>query len=151
MEAQEHLIVEAGTGVGKSLAYLIPSILFAVAAPQEGRHLHPHHQFAGATDRQGPAHAGRDIAGEIRFHHVEGPAELSLHPPPGTNLARQAGKLFTSPEEQELRRIHEWSKKTEDGSLSDFDLEPDAQSLAAGLLRARPMLAQIVRLFNPIL
>jgi ATP-dependent DNA helicase DinG len=27
----EHLIVEAGTGVGKSLAYLIPSILFAVA------------------------------------------------------------------------------------------------------------------------
>ncbi len=28
---EEHLIVEAGTGVGKSLAYLIPSILFAVA------------------------------------------------------------------------------------------------------------------------
>ena len=27
-----HLIVEAGTGVGKSLAYFIPSILFAVAA-----------------------------------------------------------------------------------------------------------------------
>ena len=27
----EHLIVEAGTGVGKSLAYLIPAILFAVA------------------------------------------------------------------------------------------------------------------------
>src|SRR6185436_8242485 len=25
----EHLIVEAGTGVGKSLGYLIPSILFA--------------------------------------------------------------------------------------------------------------------------
>src|SRR5437667_726829 len=27
----EHLAVEAGTGVGKSLAYLIPAILFAVA------------------------------------------------------------------------------------------------------------------------
>ena len=27
---KEHLVVEAGTGVGKSLAYLIPSILFAV-------------------------------------------------------------------------------------------------------------------------
>jgi ATP-dependent DNA helicase DinG len=27
----EHLAVEAGTGVGKSLAYLIPSILFAVS------------------------------------------------------------------------------------------------------------------------
>src|SRR5256885_6551968 len=28
---REHLAVEAGTGVGKSLAYLIPAILFAVA------------------------------------------------------------------------------------------------------------------------
>ena len=31
LEGQAHLIVEAGTGVGKSLAYLIPAILFAVA------------------------------------------------------------------------------------------------------------------------
>ncbi len=30
LETQEHLAVEAGTGVGKSLAYLIPAILFAV-------------------------------------------------------------------------------------------------------------------------
>src|SRR5881628_165166 len=31
LENKEHLAVEAGTGVGKSLAYLIPAILFAVA------------------------------------------------------------------------------------------------------------------------
>src|SRR5437870_9880947 len=31
LEKNEHLAVEAGTGVGKSLAYLIPAILFAVA------------------------------------------------------------------------------------------------------------------------
>src|SRR5215831_5508446 len=31
LESSDHLAVEAGTGVGKSLAYLIPSILFAVA------------------------------------------------------------------------------------------------------------------------
>src|SRR5947209_20295310 len=31
LEDREHLGVEAGTGVGKSLAYLIPAILFAVA------------------------------------------------------------------------------------------------------------------------
>src|SRR5258706_5039739 len=30
LQNREHLAVEAGTGVGKSLAYLIPSILFAV-------------------------------------------------------------------------------------------------------------------------
>jgi len=31
LETKENLVVEAGTGVGKSLAYLIPAILFAVA------------------------------------------------------------------------------------------------------------------------
>ena len=31
LEEQEHLAVEAGTGVGKSLAYLVPAILYAVA------------------------------------------------------------------------------------------------------------------------
>src|SRR5215472_17737212 len=31
LENREHLAVEAGTAVGKSLAYLIPAILFAVA------------------------------------------------------------------------------------------------------------------------
>ena len=30
LEEQRHLVVEAGTGVGKSLAYLIPAALFAV-------------------------------------------------------------------------------------------------------------------------
>ena len=30
LQNREHLAVEAGTGVGKSLAYLVPAILFAV-------------------------------------------------------------------------------------------------------------------------
>jgi ATP-dependent DNA helicase DinG len=38
---------------------------------------------------------------------------------------RQAGSLFTTPETEELRRIYEWSKQTRDGSLSDFEVEPD--------------------------
>src|SRR5438445_5019848 len=38
---------------------------------------------------------------------------------------QQAGSLFTSPEIQELNRIYEWSKATKDGSLSDFEIEPD--------------------------
>src|SRR6266581_986656 len=29
LEEEQHLIVEAGTGVGKSLGYLVPSVLFA--------------------------------------------------------------------------------------------------------------------------
>src|SRR4051794_22308383 len=35
LEGKEHLLVEAGTGVGKSLGYLIPAILYAVAAKRK--------------------------------------------------------------------------------------------------------------------
>ena len=38
---------------------------------------------------------------------------------------QQSGNLFTSSEAGELQRIYEWSKETTDGSLSDFDIEPD--------------------------
>ena len=30
LETQQHLVVEAGTGVGKSLAYLVPAVLWAL-------------------------------------------------------------------------------------------------------------------------
>lgn len=30
LEEERHLVVEAGTGVGKSIAYLAPAILFAI-------------------------------------------------------------------------------------------------------------------------
>jgi ATP-dependent DNA helicase DinG len=38
---------------------------------------------------------------------------------------QQAASLFTSSEAEELRRIQQWSQKTTDGSLSDFEVEPD--------------------------
>jgi len=40
---------------------------------------------------------------------------------------QQSGNLFTSSEAEELQRIYEWSKETKDGSLSDFEIEPDAK------------------------
>jgi len=38
---------------------------------------------------------------------------------------QQSGNLFTSSEAEELQRIYVWSKETKDGSLSDFEIEPD--------------------------
>ena len=38
---------------------------------------------------------------------------------------QMADGLFTTPESAELQRIMEWSKETVDGSLSDFDEEPN--------------------------
>ena len=86
LQNREHLAVEAGTGVGKSLAYLIPAILFAVARKEKGRRLHAHHQFAGAAhgkrsaDARGRARRAAG-AGEVQLHDAQGPRELSLHAP----------------------------------------------------------------------
>ena len=30
LEEERHLVIEAGTGVGKSLAYLVPAVLYAL-------------------------------------------------------------------------------------------------------------------------
>ena len=126
LERREHLVVEAGTGVGKSLAYLIPSIFFAVAARKKAvistNTINLQEQL---IEKDLPMLAGI-LPVKFDFTMLKGRQNyLCTH-----RLARtlsQAGMLFDSSEEQELQRIHDWSKKTGDGSLSDFDLEPDAK------------------------
>jgi ATP-dependent DNA helicase DinG len=126
LERREHLVVEAGTGVGKSLAYLIPSILFAVAARKKAvistNTINLQEQL---IEKDLPMLAGI-MPVKFDFTMLKGRQNYLCT----RRLARtlpQAGRLFTSSDESELQRIHEWSKKTGDGSLSDFDLEPDAK------------------------
>ena len=49
----KRLIVEAGTGVGKSLAYLLPAAMYALRNDKRVVVLDEHHQPAGAASRQG--------------------------------------------------------------------------------------------------
>ena len=58
LEGRTHLVVEAGTGVGKSLAY-----------PQSHR-LHAHHQSAGTTHAKRFADAGESAAGQVQLHNA---------------------------------------------------------------------------------
>ena len=46
LQVDAPLLVEAGTGVGKSLGYLLPAVKFALD-------FHAYHQFAGAVVQQG--------------------------------------------------------------------------------------------------
>ncbi|MGA2542801.1 MAG: helicase C-terminal domain-containing protein [Verrucomicrobiota bacterium] len=126
LQRNQHLVVEAGTGVGKSLAYLIPSILFAVAARKKAvistNTINLQEQL---IEKDLPMLAGI-MPVKFDFTMLKGRHNYLCT----RRLARtlpQAGKLFASSDEQELQRIHQWSKKTADGSLSDFDLEPDAK------------------------
>ncbi|MFM8328501.1 MAG: DEAD/DEAH box helicase, partial [Pirellulaceae bacterium] len=55
LSQRKHLIVEAGTGVGKSYAYLVPAIL--MATQEEGRLASPQDQEKGEDEpSDGPQH-----------------------------------------------------------------------------------------------
>ncbi len=125
-EQGEHLVVEAGTGVGKSLAYLAPAILHAVAAragSAGGFHAHFINLQEQLTQKDLPM-LEKILPVKFSYTMLKGRANYLC----SRRLAKamqQADSLFTSPEVEELKRIHEWSKSTKDGSLSDFEIEPD--------------------------
>src|SRR5689334_1859974 len=121
LQNQQHLAVEAGTGVGKSLAYLIPSILFALAERKKAIvSTHTINLQEQLTEKDLPMLTG--VLGALpepvkfSFSMRKGRANYlctrRLH-----KAMQQAGNLFTSSEAEELKRIAEWSKKTADGSL----------------------------------
>ena len=129
LEAREHLVVEAGTGVGKSLAYLIPSILFALAKQKKAIVCtHTINLQEQLTQKDLPMLAAvlGALPEPVRFNFamLKGRANYlcsrRLH-----KAMQHADQLFTSPEIEELKRVAEWAKETKDGSRSDFELEPD--------------------------
>ena len=124
LENGEHLAVEAGTGVGKSLAYLVPGILYAVANKKKAVvSTHTINLQEQLTQKDLPM-LEQILPVKFTFTMLKGRANYlctrRLH-----KAIQQAANLFTSSETEELQRIHEWSKTTTDGSLSDFDVEPD--------------------------
>jgi len=126
---REHLAVEAGTGVGKSLAYLIPSILFAVREKKKAIvSTHTINLQEQLTEKDLPMLTGvfGSLPEPVKFSYamLKGRANY-LCTRRLQKAMQQSGNLFTSSEAEELQRIYEWSKETKDGSLSDFEIEPD--------------------------
>jgi ATP-dependent DNA helicase DinG len=129
LQNREHLAVEAGTGVGKSLAYLIPAILFAVAQKKKAVvSTHTINLQEQLTEKDLPMLAGvlGALLEPVKFSYamLKGRANY-LCTRRLQKAMQQSGNLFTSSEAEELQRIYEWSKETKDGSLSDFEFEPD--------------------------
>jgi ATP-dependent DNA helicase DinG len=124
LASREHLAVEAGTGVGKSLAYLIPAILFAAAERKRAIiSTHTINLQEQLIEKDLPMLA-RILPVSFKFTMLKGRQNYlcrrRLH-----RALLQADSLFTSPEVEELRRLDEWAKTTRDGSLSDLEIEPD--------------------------
>jgi ATP-dependent DNA helicase DinG len=126
LEKNEHLAVEAGTGVGKSLAYLVPAILFAVANKRKAIiSTHTINLQEQLTQKDLPM-LEQVLPVRFAFTMLKGRANY-LCTRRLQKAMQQSGNLFTSSEAEELQRIYEWSKTTTDGSLSDFEIEPDTK------------------------
>ena len=126
LERGEHLAVEAGTGVGKSLAYLVPAILFASAHKKKAIvSTHTINLQEQLTQKDLPM-LKQVLPVQFNFTMLKGRGNY-LCTRRLQKAMQQSGNLFTPSEAQELQRIYEWSKSTSDGSLSDFQVEPDAK------------------------
>ncbi|UCD12512.1 MAG: ATP-dependent DNA helicase [Nitrospinaceae bacterium] len=117
-----HLIVEAGTGTGKSLAYLIPAILWAVANNKKvvistyTKALQEqilHHDLPSLKD-----HLNLPFRYAICMGHEN---YLSLR---RLKRARQAGLFTDALEEKQLQVILDWAERTPSGLRSDLPFEP---------------------------
>ena len=124
LEEERHLVVEAGTGVGKSLAYLVPAILFAVERKKKA-------VISTYTINLQEQLVYKDIpilqkVLPVGFEAVLWKGRLNYLCPKRVERAmNNATELFTGPEQEELKRIWEWSHTTREGTLSDFSIEPD--------------------------
>src|SRR5881396_3169396 len=126
LEEDRHLVVEAGTGVGKSLAYLAPAILFALEQ-------HKKAIISTHTINLQEQLLHKDIPILKKILPVEFEAALMKGRQNylcGRRLERalqQSTELFTTTEQADLARLAEWARTTRDGTLSDLPIEPDVK------------------------
>ena len=153
IDQKKHAIIEAGTGTGKSLAYLIPAVLAATADQASQEENHPEQQQQTEHEDQKPEKTNEKrprriviathtialqeqlVKKDIPVVSAVMPHEFSAVLVKGRGnyislrrlaLAKEReGSLFQYDEEvSELEGLLEWSGNTRDGSLADLPTIP---------------------------
>jgi ATP-dependent DNA helicase DinG len=120
-----HLMVEAGTGVGKSFAYLVPAIL-AATAEKECRVVVSTHTISLQEQliHKDIPFLQKVMPGRFQATLVKGRSNyLSLR---RLRVAQQRAAALFGEEAmaEQLLQIGRWSRQTRDGSRSDLRLQP---------------------------
>ncbi len=141
LDSKRHLVAEAGTGVGKSFAYLVPAILFATADQLDG-------PPASGPPKQDAVEASRRVV--VSTHTISLQEQLIDKDLPLLNsviprefssvlvkgrsnylslrryeIARsRAASMLNESEFTQLEQLHSWLKMTNDGSLSSLPFRP---------------------------
>ena len=117
------LVAEAGTGVGKSLAYLLPAARYALESGRKAI-------ISTHTINLQEQLIRKDIPIVRKLIGEDFPAVLLkgrqnyLCPGRLKRAFEQTGDLFSSSENEELNEIRRWAEGTIDGTLSDLEFQP---------------------------
>ncbi|MCG3138970.1 MAG: putative ATP-dependent helicase DinG [Phycisphaerae bacterium] len=122
----QHLVVEAGTGIGKTFAYLIPAILRVAQHPQQRM----------VISTQTIALQEQLLNKDIPFLNAVLPVEFTAVLMKGRGnyvglrrleqtIRKQIHLFPPGSGWEELERLQLWVNQTQDGSLSDLNPEPD--------------------------
>lgn len=124
LEDSAHLVVEAGTGVGKSFAYLIPAIDFAI---NESERIIVSTNTISLQEQL----INKDIPFlreilpyDFKVVLVKGRSNYICLRRLESLISYERGLFDSKDEVNELIRVNEWAKNTTDGSLSDLDPQP---------------------------
>ncbi len=128
--AGEHLVAEAGTGTGKSFAYLVPAILAAANAQASGQ---PKKRIVVATHTISLQE--QLVHRDLPFLNAVLPLEFSTILVKGRSnyvslrrlksAVQRASSLFARPEElDQIQELAAWSQRTNDGSQADLEFKP---------------------------
>ncbi len=123
-------VVEAGTGTGKSLAYLLPAALWAVRNGERTV------VSTNTINLQGQL-VSKDLPLVERLLEARGEGEFSWALVKGRGnyvsirrlllASRSAPTLFEEDREAEVEALEAWTRSTEDGSLSDLSAPPSPE------------------------
>ena len=125
IEDRRHLVVEAGTGTGKSLAYLVPA---AYAAQELGKKA----IISTYTIHLQEQLFGKDVPIVQSLVPFEFTAALLkgrqnyLCPHRLKKAQQHQEDLFATGQAEQLRGLVDWAGRTKDGTLSDIDFQVDA-------------------------
>ena len=126
LQVDAPLLVEAGTGVGKSLGYLLPAVKFALDFDRKAvistHTINLQEQLFNKDIPLLRTALGIDFSAAL----LKGRQNYLCH----TRLRRalaQMDSLFTQGEAAELKRIQDWALRTQDGTLSDMAFRPSSK------------------------
>ena len=123
LEASKPVVIEAATGVGKSLAYLLPSVTFALENDRKAIiSTHTINLQEQLILKDLPI-VQKIVGKEFKAELLKGRANY-VCPQRLEKAIQSAQSLFTSSEHVELQQLWEWCQKTTDGTLSSIEFTP---------------------------